>query len=206
MAFTTPSPTPLTRRNSSREPNGPSESRLARMRRARPGPTFGSERISHSWARSRSIGPPGAAPMSRGSPSDGNRSFARLPRFARLPLSGRADASDPSDVEIPTAFGLFDRRCLPPLIRSTESAESTATIWRCRSARAAALGGGGSALRAFVARTPAPSVSMAERNTRARFSAGVGMREDRAGARDRGHRSDACVYNGRQGGRTTAGE
>ena len=105
-------------------------------------------------------------------------------RFRRLgpdAESGRAAASEPSDVEIPMAFSRFDRRCLPPPeIFCTESAESTATIWRCSSARAAALGGGGWALSALVARTPAPSVSTAERKTRARFSAGVGMHEDRA--------------------------
>jgi hypothetical protein len=141
------------------------------------------------------MGPPGDAPTSRGWLAPGAKSFAPFRLLRRLAVSGRAAASDPSVVEIPIAFGRFDRCRLPPELRSTESAESTATIWRCRSARAAALGGGGSALSAFVARTPAPRASMAVRNTRARFSAGVGMREDRVIGRGLAHRSDASGHN-----------
>lgn len=194
MALATPSPTPFTRRSSPSEPKGPSESRSATIRCASAGPTFGSDTISHSCARSMSTGPPGVAPRSRVAAPAGDESFVRFLRFDPPLESARTEASDPSDVETPNDFGRFDLWCLPPPACSTESAESTDTIWRCRSARAAALGGGGSALRAFVARTPAPKVSMAERKTRARFSAGVGMREDRAGARRDAHSSTASGH------------
>jgi|GEM_PF-4315618 hypothetical protein len=190
MASTTASPTPFTRRSSSSEPNGPSESRSARIRCASVGPILGSARISHSWARSRSTGPADETPRSLGCSADCGSILVPFFLFFVAELS-TCPASDPSDVEMPVLTGRFDRCRLPPPLRSTESAESTATICRCRSALAAALGGGGSALSAFVARTPAPSVSTAERNTRARFSDGVGMREDRAPRGALVHRSSA---------------
>jgi len=106
MVAATRGPTPRTRSTAAISPNGPSESRLATMRRASAGPMRGSRSISAAPATSRSTGEGrGTRSAARGAPAapalspDGRPASSPAPRRSRL-------------VRLPDAVTLFLPRAL----------------------------------------------------------------------------------------------
>ena len=143
---TRPGPTPRTRWNSSREPNGPLTIRSLTMRRASTPPMRGSASISLSLARSRST----RSATARGPPG-------KFPPTA-------FDSDRPPDLA-----EWRDRTSLP-------RAESTAAIWRASAWLFAASDAPPRAPRTTrTTRTLAPSTMTPARNNSALRSAGVGM-------------------------------
>ena len=176
---TRPGPTPRTRLNPSREPNGPLADRSLTMRRASTPPIRGNASISLSLATSRSTiasgSPRGSAPTAFDSPATA--------------LSGsRTQRSAESDCALESAGdrgrtrrGLLRRTTDRPLDReerrddrSVPCAESTAAI--CRASAWPLVASAVSPPRtARTTRTPAPSTMTPARNSSALRSAGVGM-------------------------------
>jgi len=174
-----PGPTPRTRWNPSREPNGPLAVRSLTMRRASTPPIRGRASISLALATSRSTAaaaaPRGAAPTAfdslattlRGSRTQRSAESVRAPESAgergraRRPLVRRS-------VDRPLDFGeRRDRASVP-------RAESTAAI--CRASAWLLVTSDAPSPRApRTTRTLAPSTMTPARNSSALRSAGVGM-------------------------------
>ena len=186
MVAATRGPTPRTRSTAAISPNGPSESRLATMRRASAGPMRGSRSISAAPATSRSTGEGrGTRSAARGAPAapalspDGRPAPSPAPRRSRL-------------VRLPDAVTLF-----LPRARSAES-----TRWMCRASacRDAAVGGAPSPL-PRTACVPAPSTATAERKRSARRSEEVIRRGTRDAVSGTGRAATAAKIASRPGRR-----
>ena len=187
---TRPGPTPRTRWNPAREPNGPLADRSFTMRRASTPPTRGSDSISLSLATSRST-------TMAGSPRPAFDSAAATLSGSRTHRSAESDraAESAADRGRPRR-GVLRRSTDRPLDRaerrdrgSVPRAESTAAI--CRASAWPLVASDVPPPRAArTTRTLAPSTMTPARNNSALRSAGVGM----APRSHRRSRNESSVY------------